>query len=284
MDSIFNQTYKEFEIVVIDNNSQDKTVEFVRKYYPRVNLIVNKRNMGFPYGCNQGIGIAKGRYILTLNSDVTLENDFLHKIKKAMDNASSNVGMISPKILWAKNKELIDSTGLILSRARRFFSRGSGEIDKCQHDQDKEILGPCAAAALYKKEMLENIKLLNEYFDSDFFLLLEDFDLAWRAKNFGWKVLYAPETKCYHVRNVSGMKTRYVQYLCFRNRYFLMIKNDSIRNIFKNIFFILPYDILRFLYFLVTNEYAVKALRELMIALPKMLKKRQIISSKKRSL
>ena len=174
VESIFVQTYKKFEIIVVDNNSQDKTVEFIKKNYPQIRLIENGQNRGFPYACNQGIEATRGKYILTLNSDVTLEEDFLYEIKRAMDEADPEVGLISPKILWAKDKKLIDSTGLMLSRARRFFDRGRGEVDKSQYDREREIFGPCAAAALYKREMLKSVEVFNEYFDPDFFLLLED--------------------------------------------------------------------------------------------------------------
>ena len=282
LESIFNQTYKEFETIVVDSSSQDKTVEFLRRYYPQVNLIENRQNRGFSYACNQGIEAAKGRYILTLNSDVTLEKDFLYEIKKAMDEANLDAGMISPKQFCMMDKQIIDNTGLVLLRARRFYRRGRGEVDKSQYNHGREIFGSCASAALYRKEMLEDIKILGEYFDSDFFLLLEDYDLAWRAKNLGWEALYIPQARCYHVRNISAMSTQYSQYLCFRNRYFLIIKNDRLIDIFKNVIFILPYEMLRIPYFLVTNRYAMKALRELIMLLPKMLNKRQIILSKRK--
>ncbi len=281
VESIFVQTYKKFEIIVVDNNSQDKTVEFIKKNYPQIRLIENGQNRGFPYACNQGIEATRGKYILTLNSDVTLEEDFLYEIKRAMDEADPEVGLISPKILWAKDKKLIDSTGLMLSRARRFFDRGRGEVDKSQYDREREIFGPCAAAALYKREMLKSVEVFNEYFDPDFFLLLEDFDLAWKAKNLGWKALFVPEARCYHMRNISGRAIQYAQYLCFRNRYFLLVKNDNIRNLFKDIIFILIYDILRLPYFLVINRYAVKAIRELKMKIPDMFKKRKMILLKK---
>ena len=275
LESIFEQTYKEFGIIVVDNNSRDKTVDFIKNKYPQVSLIENRQNRGFPYACNQGINAAKSKYILTLNSDVVLDVNFLNEIIKPIGSVSSNVGMISPKILWARDKDIIDSTGLVLSWLRRFFSRGREELDKSQYDSRKEIFGPCAASALYKRDMLEDIKAGGEYFDEDFFLLLEDFDLAWRANRFGWKALYAPEAVCYHVRNISGLKNKYTQYLCFRNRYFLILKNETWLGFIKMVIVFFVYDLWRNLYMLATNtKYFLKASYEIMKFFPKMMRKR----------
>lgn len=281
LESVFGQSYTDFEVIIVDNNSRDRTVEIIRRYSPPVSVIENKINRGFPYACNQGIKISKGRYVLSLNSDVVLHKHCLKELAKAMDRAGPEVGMVSPKILQANNNELIDSTGLVLSNARRFFDRGRGQIDRGQYYYRRHIFGPCAAAALYKREMLEDIKILGEYFDNDFFLLLEDFDLAWRAKNLGWQAIYAPEAICYHIRNISVTRTEYLRYLCFRNRYFLMLKNDNLKDIFKSIIFILPYDILRLLYFLATNKYAARVFSELRLMLPKIREKRHLILSRK---
>ena len=275
LESISKQAYKGFEIIVVDNDSQDKTIEFIKRKYPQIGLIENKQNKGFPFACNQGIKVAKGKYILTLNSDVILENDFLYRIKKAMDDAGLDVGMISPKLLWAKDKKIIDCTGIVLSWMRKFYGRGRGEVDEGQYACESEIFGPCAAAALYKREMLEDIKISGEYFDSDFFLLIEDFDLVWRAKNRGWKALYTPEAVCYHVRNISGMKNKYIQYLCFRNRYFLILKNESLIGFLRYFVVFFIYDLWRNSHMLIMNtRYFLKACYELIRISPKMLKRR----------
>ncbi len=124
--------------------------------------------------------------------------------------------MVSPKIL-RMDKKTIDSTGIILTKARRFYNRGAGETDSGQYDGKREIFGPCAAAALYKKEMLEQIKIRDnscairdnscpEYFDNDFFFLVEDVDLVWRANLSGWEGYFVPQARCYHWGNSSGLE------------------------------------------------------------------------------
>jgi GT2 family glycosyltransferase len=284
LNSVYAQDFKDFEVIVVDNDSRDGTKEFIRENFPQAKLVENGDNLGFCQANNQGIEIAKGEFTLTLNSDVILENNFLSELLKTSKNLGSNFGMLSPKIL-KMDKKTIDSTGLILTKARRFYNRGSGEIDSGQYDDKREIFGPCAAAALYKREMLEQIKIrgnsifirgnsCSEHFDNDFFFLVEDVDLAWRANLSGWRGYFIPQAKCYHLGNSSGMDKKLRQYLSFRNRYFMMLKNERLGNFLKNLLFILPYDVLRFFKLIITNRHITKAIFEIVYLLGKIFKKR----------
>ncbi len=264
LDSLCEQTYKDFETILVDNASIDKTVSLIKKFSPEVTLLQNNKNYGVCKARNQAIKIAKGKYILTLDSDVVLDKDFLLKIKNLAERVDNKVGMIGAKIMQFRDKNLIDSTEIILTKARRFLDRGYGEIDRSQYDKDINIFGPCAAAALYKKEMLEDIKKEDEYFDSRFFYLVEDFDLSWRARNKGWSAVYCPEAKCFHRKNGSNTNEKIRQFLTFRNRYFLLIKNQSLKDFLIHLPFMLPYDLLRFGYLLLTNKLTYKAIREVM--------------------
>ena len=272
--SVFIQTYKNFEVIIVDNCSTDGTVELIEKRFSNLYLIKNKENLGFGKAVNQGVEISKGDYIFVLNSDIVLRDNTVEHIAKGISQMPSNVGMISPKIM-RMNKDIIDSTGLVLSNAIRFFDRGSGEKDVGQYDsmRDRDILGPCAAAGIYKRRMLEDIEIDGEYFDGDFFYLIEDFDLALRARRKGWSCRYVPAAVCYHTRNGSDTGYRYRQYLTFRNRYFFMIKNIRIRPYL--IFYLIAYDIPRFIFMLFSNRHTLRALRELNKSFPRMLKKRR---------
>lgn len=269
LNSIYSQSYKNFEVIFVDNGSNDNTC-LILKSYP-VKIINNSCNKGFSYANNQAIKIAKGRYILTLNSDVVLDKNFLSELEKAVK--LNNAGLFGTKILSADGKA-IDSTGLILSSFYRFFDRGSREIDKGQYDNKTDIFGPCAAAALYKREMLENIKNNEEYFDEDFFFLAEDFDLAWRSRKKKWKTVFVPSAICYHVRNGSRFDNKFRQYLSLRNRFFLLIKNDAVS--LKYFIVFLLYDIPRFIYMLFTNKYTFKVVYEVIKYYPKMAGKKEI--------
>ncbi len=257
LDSIYHQTYKDFEVIFIDNGSGDNTFSIL-KTYTRIKIIHNAGNRGFCAANNQGIRLARGEYIATVNTDIVLDKDFL---KEMMDsNVDDKTGLLGAKILKRDGKT-IDSTGLLLSRLYRFFDRGSGEIDKGQYDKEPEIFGPCAAAALYKRKMLEDIEYNGEYFDEDFFFLGEDFDISWRALRRGWQARFVPSAVCYHSRNSTNFDPKFRQYLSFRNRFLTLIKNRAID--LKYIPTFLFYDIPRSIVMLFTNRYTLKAISEI---------------------
>ncbi len=277
--SVLKQIYKDWELIIVDNGSSDGTVDYIKRIYPEVILIRNQNNLGFCQANNQGINLAKGRYIFVLNSDVILGDNFLGQMKTALDDSEKAIGMAGPKIMQSDGKTIY-STGLLISRSRRFYNRGEGEIDKKQYDTELNILGCCAASVIYKREMLEDIKLLNEYFDEDFFFLLEDVDLSLRAHSSGWKALFVPEAVCYHQGNSSGYKNEFRQYLSFRNRYFLIVKNDTLTGLLKDAPYIITYDSLRFFYVLFFNRYFLKALREIFSSMPGLFKKHLLIKER----
>jgi len=275
LDSILKQDFFGYEIILVDNASGDRTREIINEYKTRIRIKNNDENTGFPEAVNIGIAMSGGEYILTLNPDVILSGNFLSEASKRINKLDKKVGMLGVKMLRTDSENIIDSTGLILTKSFRFFDRGSGEKDSGQYDKDVAILGPCAAAGIYKRDMLEDIKTAGGYFDKDFFYLIEDFDIALRAGRKGWKALYLPEAVCYHLRNGSDMNNEYRQYLSFRNRYFLMIKNIKIDARF--LFYFAVYDIPRLFFMFLKNKYTAKALKETWRSLPGLLKKRKYI-------
>jgi GT2 family glycosyltransferase len=275
LDSIFKQDFTNYEIIVINNASSDNTSQILDEYKTKIRIKNNARNLGFSAGVNAGISLSTGEYVLTLNPDVVLENNFLSEINDNISKMSSDIGMMGVKLLKADSARLIDSTGLILARFYRFFDRGSGEKDKGQYDKNTDILGPCAAAAIYKRQMLNEIKINEEYFDNDFFYLIEDFDIALRAKRKGWKCIYLPNAVGYHERNGSKMAHGYRQYYSFRNRYFLIIKNIKISPLF--VLYFIVYDIPRFIFLLFTNYRFFGAIIDVGQSFKVMLEKRKRI-------
>lgn len=281
LDSIFAQTSKEFEVIIIDNNSTDETVEIIKRKLVDVYLINNKENFGFSRGVNQGIECSQGKSVIILNSDIVLREDFIAQLKNILLQLPDHVGMISPKLLRL-DKQRIDSTGLILSRMRRFYDRGQGSLDLGQFDKAQDIFGPCAAAGIYSRWLLEDVKINNEYFDEDFFILLEDIDLSWRAHHHGWKAMFFPQLVCYHHGGISRNRNSLSQYYTFRNRYLLLLKNAPISEILRALVLVPIYEIPRLIFLLLFNNNTVQALREIKKLLPKMLKKRSIIWNKVR--
>jgi hypothetical protein len=261
LDSVFVQDYQDFEVIVIDNGSKDGTVSFIKENYPQVILIENKENFGACKARNQGIEVGKGEWILTLDCDIILEKDFLRKMLCFIEGIEGSVGGVQPKIL-NMDKKTIYSCGIYLSKLlRRFHDIGQGKRDSRQFDKSKYIFGLCSAAALYNRQMLRELKEPTGYFDERFFFLVEDVDLAWRAQNKGWKIVFFPEAVCYHSGNSSNCNQKIRQFLCFRNRYYSIMKNEGLKKYFKRIFPLFLYDFPRLLYLIFTNHYIYKGLK-----------------------
>jgi GT2 family glycosyltransferase len=257
LDSIFVQEYLDFEVILVDNGSKDNSVSFIRKNYPRIRLIENKQNLGTCKARNQAAEICQGEWVLTLDSDIILDKDFLTKIMRFARESENSVGMLQPKIL-REDKKTIYSCGIFLSKSRRFYDIGKGKFDNVQFNTTKYIFGVCSAAALYRRKCLEEIKEDTGYFDERFFFLVEDVDLAWRAQKISWKTLYYPEAVCYHFGNSSNYDKQLRQYLCFRNRCLMILKNEKFWHLVKYTPYFLIYDIPRFLYLLFINKYVLK--------------------------
>ncbi|MBU0633593.1 MAG: glycosyltransferase family 2 protein [Candidatus Omnitrophica bacterium] len=272
LESVFSQNLDNLEVIITDNNSTDGTLEIIESYMPRVCLIKNDENKGFCFANNQAIAIAQGEYILTLNSDVVLDKDYISNLKKHFLN-NNGIGMVQGKFL-REDKKTIDSLGLYLSLSKRLFNIAEGQTNMPEFGQMQEIFGPCAAAAMYKRKLIEEISQKGEFFDNDFYFLVEDFDVAWRARSFGWKAVYAPEAICYHLRNSSAHSLKFKQYLSFRNRYFMLIKNLSVKAAFGYTFYFLSYDLPRAIFLLFINPYIPKAIFEIAFFIPKLLQKR----------
>jgi GT2 family glycosyltransferase len=189
--ALAEQTHDNYEVIIVDNASSDGSVEYLESQFPWVTLIKNEKNLGFSGGINSGIKEANGDYILTLNDDTYADKHFLEYILEPMCS-HADVGMCACKMLFPDGR--INSTGICLSRSAAAWDRGMLEPDDGRYNAQEEVFGPCAGAALYRKKMLDEIGL----FDEDFFLYIEDVDLAFRGRLAGWKCIYVPRAKVYH--------------------------------------------------------------------------------------
>lgn len=233
LESVYAQTYHGIrEIVVVDNGSTDGSLLIIEKKFPRIKLIRNDFNLGFCKAHNQAIRISEADFVLLLNFDVFLEPGFTSEMLQAV-TADERIGMVSGKLYRNEGgggTQTLDSTGFAM---RHYFStpRGEGMEDSGQFDDiaHRTIFGPCGAAPLYRRAMLEDIRCGGEYFDEDFVNYVEDVDLAWRAQLRGWKAVYAPPAVAYHERGATR-KTNLAEqhnyyWRGFRNRYLAMYKN-----------------------------------------------------------
>ncbi|MDD4909423.1 MAG: glycosyltransferase family 2 protein [Candidatus Omnitrophica bacterium] len=265
LDSALCQSYPDIEVIAVDNASTDGSVELLKNMFSSVTLILNKDNEMYARAQNSGISQSRGQYVLCLNNDAVLDNNYVAECVKIMSE-KKDVGMVTGKVLLMDGKT-IDSTGQFLSRSRRPYDRGYRKKDKGQYATGGYVFGPGGAAPLFRRSMLEELSLpaVNggyAYFDEDYGMFYEDLDLAWRANRRGWRAYYNPKAAAYHVRGGSCQEKktlflfrrdfvclpRHLQSRLIKNRYATIIKNESIAGFLSNGLFILGYDLKLFLY------------------------------------
>lgn len=161
IDSIFNQTYKNFEIIVVDNCSSDGSVDFFGEKYPDIKIVELKKNYGFALGNNMGFKESSGKYIALINNDVVLDKFWLENMIK-MIKLSKQTGLCSSKIIITDTDE-IDSIGDQFTTAFTGTKVGEYKFHKNFYKSIR-MNGVCAAAALYKKEMIEDIGFFQNIF------------------------------------------------------------------------------------------------------------------------
>ena len=241
LDSVKRQSLTADRIILVDNQSSVSEIAPIASAYPEVRLLSMRENLGYSGGANRIIREAEGHdYILLLNPDAVLDPRCLEEMVTSME-ASPCVGSVGGKLFLGdpqpedgpegKGPRILDSTGHLIFRNRRIIDRGHGEVDEGQYDRPEEIFSICGAAVLFRKAMLEEVKIDEEYFDEDFFAYKEDVDICWRAQLLGWSSFYNPAATAYHLRGWKRRDDRRSvpwvrKYHSFKNHYLMMIKNE----------------------------------------------------------
>lgn len=241
INSILSQKFKDYEIIVVDNGSSDNSVEYLKEKYTSVIKIISLiQNKGFAGGCNEGIKIAKGDYIVLLNNDAIVDEKWLSELINAADS-DNKIGMCACKILNYYNRDEFDTLSHLIYPDGLNRGRAKFEKDHHQYDKFEEVFFPSGAAALYRKSMLNEIG----FFDEDFFLYGDDTDIGLRGRLAGWKCLYVPTAIAYHKSSASTHPySPWKIYLVERNRILILFKYFPFRYIL-----ISPiYTIIRFWY------------------------------------
>ncbi|PIR06412.1 MAG: hypothetical protein COV55_03960 [Candidatus Komeilibacteria bacterium CG11_big_fil_rev_8_21_14_0_20_36_20] len=290
--SLKEQSFPNWELLVLDNASTDQSVAVVLEYYPQARIIRQKKNVGFAKGHNLLIGWSNSNYILLLNQDIILEPDYLEKTVNFLEKNSQVAAVAGKTMYWDFKEEgktsIIDSFGLKINRQRQVIDAHQGQKDF--EFSDKEVFGLSAAVVLLRRESLESIKIPRshdyfEYLDEDFFAYKEDIDLAWRLRLFGWENWLITNTRAYHHRSVASAqniresrKTRQTaNRLSYRNHFITLYKNSFVTNILRDFWPILWYESRKFFYFLLFERSTLAGCGEFIKNLPKMRAKRKLI-------
>ncbi len=227
------QTFRDFEIIVVDNGSHDGSLEWLLDHAPEVIVIRNEVNLGFAAANNQGFQAARAPLIVALNNDALPEPDWLQVLVETAERETW-AGMLACRILRRDPAGVIDSLGIEVDRAGVAWNRAWGRpyTDRLVNTPC-EVFGPSGAAALYRRALLDQIGL----FDEDLFAYYEDVDLAWRAQWAGWRCLYVPGAVVHHVHSAtSKLGSPFKARLLGRNKWWVIAKNYP----FASLWYYLP--------------------------------------------
>jgi len=220
LNSLRNQTFKDFEVIIVDNGSTDGSLG-VTKDFPEVRLIAFDNNTGFCKAVNEGIKASEAEYVILLNNDTKVYEDYIENLVKIMDS-DSRIFSANPMMLSMNDPTLLDDAGDLYCALGWGFARGKGKKAE-NYNEPKQIFASCGGASIYRRKVFDEIGL----FDENHFAYLEDMDVGYRALINGYRNVYEPSAKVLHVGSaVSG--SRYNEFkvrLSSANSVYLIGKN-----------------------------------------------------------
>ncbi len=310
LDAVKNQTYRNIELNILDNGSTDGTKEIIKSLgfrisnlgFAKFSFFEMNENLGMWGGQEKALEYSHGKYVTALSVDVLLAPDAIEKAVEIMEK-DEKIGALQGKILQYSltDKEtiktcLIDTAGFRIARSRRITNIGHGEEDKGRYENETEIFGVEGAAPIFRREALEDSRILGEIADHDMWWYGDDIDLVWRMRLFGWKQVYSPAVVMYHDRSTTkGMSRGWKDYLKriadrkkipllkkrldWRNKRLARLKNDYWQNVFHDFLHILKREVQELAYIILFEPSVLLEIPNLIKLIPKMLKKRREIMS-----
>ncbi len=234
LNSVFKQTYKNFDVYFVDNGSTDGGVKYVGEYFPKVKIIRLDKNYGFAKGNNEGIREAfkdkNVKYIVCLNNDTIVDKNWLKELVKTVEK-DRKIGAVQSKILLPNGK--LHTAGMRFVKDLQGKKDGGLSLgykeDPRKFKEIMEIFAPCGASVLYKRKVLERTGL----FDEDFHSYVEDFDLGWRIRKADYISIYCPTSIVKHFHSqTGGLASPFKAYQIKRNIYLTAIKNFDLIDLF----------------------------------------------------
>ncbi len=220
--SLARQSFRDFEVVVVDNGSRDDTVAWLHENWPQVQIVSLSENIGVTAALNVCVVAARGELVGLFNNDLELEPDCLGALVGAL-NEHPEAGWAGAKLRDFERREIIDGAGDVFTWAGTGGRRGHGELDRGQYDEPRAIFGACGGAALYRRSALERVG----EFDEDFFAFYEDVDWNLRAQLAGFSCRYVPSAVVYHMGSATigrGLSD-FTRYHLWRNALWIIAKD-----------------------------------------------------------
>jgi GT2 family glycosyltransferase len=279
--SLREQSFEDFDTIVVDNGSADGSVELVTRSFPEVRVLSLGENLGFSAAANAGIRASRSEYVTLLNNDTEAVPGWLGVLVAAADS-HPEAGSFASKLVSLHDRRTLDGAGDTLRRSGLPYRLGHGERDLGQYEEPAYVFGACAAAALYRRGMLDEIGL----FDEDFFAYCEDGDLSFRAQLAGYRCLYVPEAVVYHAGSASsgGKRSAFATRLGTRNGLSLLVKNLPGPLLMRSLPFVAAGQLSRLLVTAASGVWRphLAGLAEAARLLPLMLRKREKIQNRRR--
>lgn len=304
LDSVKKQTYQNFEVNILDNNSSDTTKEIIKNEFLEFQLTESPKNLGMWPAQEELLKHGHGKYVVILSVDVILDKDFVKNAVEVMER-DYGIGALQARIYkydlaqllptnYSLPTTIIDTLGFQIFRSRRIINIGHGELDNGQYAKECEIFAVEGAVPVFRRQALESCRLIsqnNKIIDHDYFWYGDDLDLAWRMRLFGWKQVYSPGVIAYHDRkttkalagswksfaamrkNIPMFKRR----LDWRNTTLTIIKNDFACNLLRDSYYILWRQLRLWGYFLLFEPAMFLEFFKVAKLLPNMLKRRREI-------
>lgn len=222
-EALRKQSFKDFDVIFVDNASEDESIELARSCSKGLSLrvIALDINYGFAKAVNEGIKASDAEYVILLNNDTKAGAHFAEELVLAIDG-HKDIFSAQAHMLQYHNSRLTDSAGDYFCLLGWAFSRGKDKPARL-YKEDCDIFSSCAGAAIYRRAVFEKIG----YFDEKFFAYLEDVDMGYRARLYGYRNIFAHKAKVLHVGSgASGSRhNSFKVSLAARNAVFVMYKN-----------------------------------------------------------
>lgn len=253
INSVQDQDYKNFEILLIDNASEDDSAKNVERKYRDVVIYKNNENVGFAGGCNTGMKHATGKYLLLLNTDAVLESNFLTEMMKAFEE-NQKLAIAQSKIVYMDDHNKIDTCGSFWTNTSLLYHYGnSKDARNSQYNKAFPVFSVKGVAVLIKRSIAENIGL----FDDDFWCYYEETDFCQRAWLSGYEVWYWPKSVVYHAGGGTSLSfpNDFVQFHNFKNKLLSFLKNFELSSLFVILPTFLIMNVVLSLYWLLMGKH-----------------------------
>jgi GT2 family glycosyltransferase len=254
LNSLLRQAVPFKEIIVVDNASEDDSEEIIKRFGERVQLIPRQENTGYAHAANTGIDAADSDLVVVANPDTVFEESFNERVLAAFEE-DPDISLLSPLILRFDRKT-VDSAGQARSRSLYPLERGFNQPLEDVEIKAGPVFSVCGAATVFRRRALNTLKMDGQYYDEDFFIFWEDFDIGWRAQLLDLKTVFLPEALVYHYRSgtleknflsrfsLALARPSFIKYHLVKNRYLTLIKNFRFKTDTRCLPFVLLKDLI----------------------------------------